>query len=110
VNIANIVDHKTQSEGTSLFLIREVVLDRLVVVAVLVVLTVVRKPLCQVGQCVHHVVFWHDERIITRVTLVVIWCVYEVPLRLEGVALSLYVVSESGALRHGVITFVLRQA
>lgn len=110
MKITDIVDNETESEGATIFLVAEFVVDCLVVVVVSVV-TVVLEPGGQVGDSISDIVFILLEiEVIKRTTLVKVWLVDKMPSRLPGVTLTLNVIGEGSALNERIVTFVLGKA
>lgn len=104
VDIASVVDNQAESERSGVLLIREVVLNSLVVVAILVGATRIGEPFSEAGQSVNDVLSGLIEG---HRTIRVVGLVLEVPWGLEAVALAFDVVSEGSALSHWVVTLIL---
>lgn len=103
MDVTNVVDNQAESDGASIGLIGEVMLDLLVVVAVLVSGAVVGEPCGEVLESVKDfILIFNEGEVGKAATLVEVGLVNEVPSSLERVALSLDIVSESGALGDGV--------
>lgn len=104
MNITNVVNHKSESEGSGILVVGEVVLD---VVGVVVLGVTISQVGGKVSDSINDFVFFNDETEVTEgATLVEVWLIDEVPSALPRVALTLDVVGKGGAFDERIIAFI----